>query len=110
MQGLPPLGRNITKHTVKDFAVWSNKYKLESVPLTQLIDKDAKFTINNYVWSQRKELGLSDDEARHWYTEWTHVQLSEYMSKIWPNNTNNNLHVDVVTANDKFVINLDCKD
>jgi hypothetical protein len=83
---------------------WSDTYIDKSVPLNQIVDAKSVFIINTELERNQKKLDLTDDDVKHWYTKWTHIRLSEVVSKLWSEHHHSSKTIE--TAYEQVQINL----
>jgi hypothetical protein len=60
------------------------------------------------IINKKKDLNLTDEEATNWYTQWTHPELAEMLTRLFKKNARKFRTIDL--AVDSFELNLDSKE
>jgi hypothetical protein len=76
------LSPSITEVSARELQKWSDKYQEEITPLSMLVDKEAIKLLNLLINTKRADLGLTDDEAANWLTNWTHPENRHYYQTV----------------------------
>jgi hypothetical protein len=94
----PPLN---AKEAAK-LQTWSDKYQEEITPLNRLLDKEAVKLLTVLINTKRLSLGLSEYEAANWFTNWTHVQLADVVTRLYTENSEKYKHIDEAVSSFKL--------
>ena len=107
MEGFSRLNKDVTAASAAALKSWSDRYSDHIVPLRKIIDNAARFIINSKLKTNRKNLGLTEEEIAQWYDEWDHVKLAKYVSKIWNDEPGYSTHMTIETAFDNLEFHID---
>jgi hypothetical protein len=97
----------ITEASARELQNWSDKYEEETTPLSMLLDKEAIKLLSLLIHTQRADLGLTDDEAADWFTNWTHPKLAGIVTRLYKTNSFKYKTIDI--ALESFKMDLDSR-
>jgi transposase InsO family protein len=99
----PPLN----KESARKLQEWSDKFPDEITPLGKILDSEAVTLLKVLIENNKKKLHLTNEEALNWYTQWTHVELAEALTRLFAKDHNKYRTVD--EALESFKLDLDSR-
>lgn len=55
------------------------------VALQRIMDTDAIFTITNILKQKATSIGMSEEDAKNWYANWSNSDLVKWVTIVWGN-------------------------
>jgi hypothetical protein len=108
MEGVVRLSGTIRTSDAKELQAFSDKMGSTYVALQKLVDTDAIFTINNTLKQKARYIGLTEDEAKNWFTTWSHIDLAKWVTVIW-GRKDEKTHSNLASELENFDLEIDSK-